>query len=115
MPSIERGNSCAELFKEDVTPYTADIAISRQSRSGHRVVDHQRCMRLGGDSPGMSDSANYWQRLQHARTGRRRLLRTGAVGVAGLGAAWLAACGGGDSKSDSGGSGSQTQSTVAAG
>jgi peptide/nickel transport system substrate-binding protein len=65
----------------------------------------------------MSDSENYWQRVQHSRTGRRRLLQTGAVGVAGLGAAWLAACGGGSDKSDSpsGSGGGQAQSTVAAG
>jgi peptide/nickel transport system substrate-binding protein len=43
----------------------------------------------------MQGSDNYWQRVMAGRSGRRRLLRSGAVGLAGASAAWLLACGGG--------------------
>lgn len=47
----------------------------------------------------------YGERWRSTRRGRRAALRTGALGVAGLSAAWLAACGGSDSDSESTSSG----------
>lgn len=62
----------------------------------------------------MSGNESYWQRVGAARS-RRRVLRAGALGVSGLGAAWLAACGGdsaGEEETEAGaGSGSAVQPT----
>jgi peptide/nickel transport system substrate-binding protein len=61
----------------------------------------------------VSSTGNYWQQAMAVRSGRRRILRAGAVGVAGLGAAWLAACGGGSSNKSS--NQGQAQTTAAPG
>src|SRR5664279_4425549 len=54
----------------------------------------------------------YWDRVTKSRIGRRRLLVT--TGSAGLGAAFLAACGGSDSSSSSGGTKPEPNSLVSA-
>lgn len=58
----------------------------------------------------MADTG-YWGHGQLARRGRRAVLRAGALGAAGLSAAWIAACGGSGGKkggTDSGSAGDAT-------
>jgi peptide/nickel transport system substrate-binding protein len=58
----------------------------------------------------MSNQQQYrWNRVH--RAGRRQIIRAGAAGVMGLSAAWLAACGGGDTRNSGGDAGQGTSGT----